>query len=351
METKHKKDKRKVLLVLPLLVLPFLALAFYAGGGGKGTPVHAQQDVPKGINTNLPDAAMGKNELQSKYDVYKQSDRDSSNQRNSIRDVADRLGFNGQQEDPQTQEINRKLETLNREITRPTESSPPTTVKTYDPHQSGMKNDVDRLEALMKTMKEDKGEDPEMEQLNAMLQKILDIQHPEQVQQRITENRTSSPDSLFRAIPAIIVENQKAVQGATIRLQLQDTVTLSGQHIPKGHYLFGTCRIASQRLLLDIKHIRLGTSIVPVDLSVYALDGMPGIYAPEAELSDAINQGTGNAIGGIGMIGFDQSLATQVAGAGLDAAKSLLNKKVKRIKVKLKAGYPILLRNNQLRTR
>jgi Conjugative transposon, TraM len=48
------------------------------------------------------------------------------------------------------------------------------------------------------------------------------------------------------------------------------------------------------------------------------------------------------------MIGFDQSLATQVAGAGLDAAKSLLNKKVRRIKVKLKAGYPILLRDNKL---
>ncbi len=141
------------------------------------------------------------------------------------------------------------------------------------------------------------------------------------------------------------------MQGASIKLRLQDTITLSGQLIPKGHEITGTCRITNQRLLLDIKNIRLGTSIIPVDLSVYSLDGMAGINAPEAELADAAGMGADDAVRSIGMYGVDQGIATQVAGAGIDAAKSLFSKKIRKIKVKLEAGTAVLLRNNQLKTR
>jgi Conjugative transposon, TraM len=47
------------------------------------------------------------------------------------------------------------------------------------------------------------------------------------------------------------------------------------------------------------------------------------------------------------LLSMDQSVATQAASAGIDAAKELLSKKVRRVKVKLKNGFPILLRNNQ----
>lgn len=121
--------------------------------------------------------------------------------------------------------------------------------------------------------------------------------------------------------------------------------------ISKGQELIVACRITNQRLLLDIKNIRLGTSIVPVDLSVYSLDGMIGIDAPESLLTGALNNGTDDAVRSIGFVVFDQSVATQVAGAGIDAARQLISKKVKSIKVKLNAGRPILLRNNKLKTR
>lgn len=147
------------------------------------------------------------------------------------------------------------------------------------------------------------------------------------------------------------MDNQKAIQGATIKLRLQDSLVINGQVIPKGHDIFGICRITNQRLLLDIKNIRLGTSIIPVDLSIYSLDGMPGVYAPEAELADAAGSGADDAVRSIGMSGMDQTIATQVAGAGIDAAKSLFSKKIKRIKVKLEAGHPVLLRNNKPQAR
>ncbi len=349
MET-QKRDKRKVLLIAPMIILAFLAFTFYAMGGGKGNEVQKRANDQAGINSSLPDANFKKEEPKNKMELYERSQIDSTTvAQNNIREVADRLGFNGVQEDPQTVAINQKLEALDREISKPTEPKISPKVQGHaSDRETTIKNDVDRLEKLMKTMQENKEKDPEMQQLDGMLQNILDIQHPQRVQERMAPKNGATSDSLFKAIPAVIVDNQRAVQGATIKIRLQDSIRINGIFIPKGHDLYGICRITNQRLLLDIKNIRMGTSIIPVDLSVYSLDGMQGVYAPEALLADAVNNGTSDAIGNIGVTGFD--LTTQVAGAGLEAAKGLLNKKIKRIKVKLDAGRPILLRNNKPKT-
>ncbi|RZK13145.1 MAG: conjugative transposon protein TraM [Flavobacterium sp.] len=354
MRTKTKRDKRRVLLFIPILIVPFMALGFYAMGGGRGNA--AETKPLAGINTNLPDASFSTDTPKTKADYYQQADRNSpKGDGNEIAGIAGQFGFsdvNGKvgSEDEQAKQINQKLEALNREISKPepTYGQPKTVAKTQP---STIKNDVDRLEALMKTMQDNKSEDPEMAQLNTMMQNILDIQHPERINQRMQFVKSLSPDSQFRATPAVIVDNQKAVQGATVKIRLQDTLRINGVLIPKGQELFGACRITNQRLLLDIKNIRLGTSIIPVDLSVYSLDGMIGIDAPEALLTGALNNGTDDAVRSIGFGGFDQSVATQVAGAGIDAARQLISKKVQRIKVKLNAGKAILLRNNKQKTR
>lgn len=91
----------------------------------------------------------------------------------------------------------------------------------------------------------------------------------------------------------------------------------------------------------------MGNSIIPVDLTVFSLDGMLGINAPEAELGDAAENGVNAALQNMEFITMDQSIGVQAASAGINAAKGLLSKKVKRIKVKLKGGESLLLRNNQ----
>jgi len=353
MEPQKRIDKRKILLLLPLLIVPLLGFGFHLLGGGKGDNLSGHQNVKNGINQTLPDAAFKKDQPKEKIDYYDQADRDSLNRRaNSIEDVAKNLGFNPQVDEPQTREINAKLEALNREMNKPIEPKDQGRVSASGGNQStSIKSDVDRLEALMKTMQENKTEDPEMQQLNGLMQNILDIQHPERLQQKYKQQQILNPDSQFRAIPATLAETKKVVQGATVKLVLQDTIRIKGILIPKGHSLYGACKIVNQRLLLDIKQIRLGTSIIPVDLSVYSLDGMIGIDAPEAMITDAVNSGTDQAIRDIGLMGIDQTLATQVAGAGIDAAKNLMSRKLRKVKVRLQAGRSVLLRDNQQKIR
>jgi len=362
MENRKKIDKKKVLLVfLPLLAAAVLTTGFFMLGGGKGASKDTA-DLRGKVDFSLPDAAIKKQQPADKMAFYEQADRDSATRGSaSLSRMSENLGFKNSQ-DEQTGEISLKLEALKREIDRPAENAGG--VSGVAGIRSGygasatagsgnMKNDVDRLEALMKMMVENKnaGEDPEMKQLNAMMENIIDIQHPERVKQKMAVVKKVNTDSLFKAIPAVIASDKKVVQGATIKLLLLDTLRVNGVLIPKGHELFGACKITNQRLLLDIKQIRLGNAIIPSDLSLYSYDGMLGLDAPEAVLNETVNDGAGNAVGQVALNTFDQSLVTQVAGAGIDAAKSMLTKKLRKIKVKLKGGQAVLLRDNKLKLR
>lgn len=46
---------------------------------------------------------------------------------------------------------------------------------------------MERLEGLMQGLEGGSGRDPELIEINGMLEKTLDIQHPERVQQRLKE--------------------------------------------------------------------------------------------------------------------------------------------------------------------
>ena len=193
-------------------------------------------------------------------------------------------------------------------------------------------------------MKADGGKDPELQQLDGVLEKLMDLQHPGRAQGKVVKGIYGDlPEREFMAVPAELADGGKVVQGSTVRLRLLDSVVLKNVVVPKGHFVFGLCRLVNQRLLLDIRNIRLGNAIVPVELTLYGMDGMPGLSAPDAVLGDAASSGAVDAVGGLSVYGME-GIAGQVAGAGLDAAKSLFSRKVKVVRVKLKSGQRVLLR-------
>ncbi|MDQ8051929.1 MAG: conjugative transposon protein TraM [Pedobacter sp.] len=343
------RDKRRILLVLPLLVMPFLALAFYAAGGGRND--EGGKVSVRGINASLPDANFKTEEPVDKMGFYAKGEKDSAAS-GGIEGVAEKMGFGGKVEDDKTAEINEKLAQLNREINSgpadvglgKSSASSQATKNRGSGSGDGMGSDVDRLEMLMKSMKADKQRDPEMDQMNLMLEKILDIQNPARAQGKVVKGiYGDGAEKEFLAVPAEIATSGKVVQGATVRLKLLDSVVLKNVVVPKGHEVFGLCRLVNQRLLLDIKSIRLREMIIPVELTMYSMDGMPGIEAKDAVFGDVASGGAVDAVGGISVYGLD-GIGGQVAGAGIDAAKSLFSRKVRVVRVKLHSGEKVLLR-------
>lgn len=258
-------------------------------------------------------------------------------------------------------------------------------------HSSAVESeDVKSLEKMMSAMNQPQAPDPELKQLGGMLENILDIQHPARVEQklkqssinqkgkvftvnkRVNEDNITSlqasiqndrsvlsnslkqnsfysleedliSDEMQNSVEAVIHETQTIVDGATIKLRLNSDVFIEGVSIPKNSFLFGIASLKGERLNVKINNIKYKNSLFPVELSVYDMDGIVGIYIPGAINRDVAKASADRSIQTLGVASLDDSWGAQAAGMGIEAAKSLLSKKVKLIKVVVKAGYQVLL--------
>lgn len=341
------EKQRKFLLVIPLLVIPFLTMAFWALGGGKAAA--NKQVTAKGIDMTLPEAQFKKDQKQDKLSVYQASTRDSAKSGVS-KEFIKALGMKNADSakinklttrldaDKSAARIQSTLAQINRQISQPTASPTGT-----DPQAEESDKKIRQLRQLMKSVQTGDQEDPQMTQLSKMLTQIQQIQNPVTVK---PVERSLADTKSFKAIPAIIDGKQKVLNGGAVKLKLADTVTIKNQLLPKGQELYGVCQVANQRLLLTIQNIRIAAQIIPVNLTVFSLDGMPGIPAPEAELGGAAGTGADDAVQSMQILSMDASLGAQAAAGGINAAKGLFSKKIKKIKVKLKDSYPVLLKIN-----
>lgn len=350
--TTPEKRKLIMLLAMPVFVLLFSAWGFYALGGGRtGLADKAAQN--QGINMTLPGAQLQKEVATDKLSLYDKAQQDSAAAKSHSAAGAfaalgwDTAKFNKPANSAESNEIKiqQRLAAINQQIAQPPRQVRQVAAATDDDQNA----QLERLEKLLKQKKtENDAPDAQMAQLSGMLDKIREIQNPALVQEKLEKGMANKKtDSAFKAVPAIIAGNQKVAPGGAVTLVLADTVRIGDMQFKKGQSVSGLCAITNQRLLLDIRNIRLGTSIIPVNLTVFSLDGMAGIAAPEAELGEAAGQGAGDALSSMQFLSADYSLGTQAATAGISAAKGLLGKKARRIRVKLHGGQQVLLRVNK----
>jgi hypothetical protein len=365
-QTPATQRKRKFLLILPLIILPFTTLFFWALGGGKASASDQSGKEKAGLNTSLPDARLTNKDALNKMSYYDKAAADSQKLKeqmktdpyyksNAVPDTAGmhfphgdgtgmNRGFSGvNATDPAKNEalVYQKLARLQATVNQqPQQDIRPAATQITDAEASGRAEKAAEISVLRP--------DPELQQMNGLLEKILDIQHPERMKEK-SDQPADPENKKFKAIPAVIDGNQKITQGTVVRLKLMDTVTLNGQLIPRGQLIFSSGNLYNQRLTLNIKNIRVGYTILPVDLTVFDMtDGLEGVNVPEAITGDALKDGASSGVQGVEFMSLDPSLTTQLAGAGLNTAKGLFSKKVKRVKAKLKDGHQVLLRDNKI---
>ena len=411
------EKQRRFLLVFPVLILPFLTFLLWALGIVGGSEVKAA--ATGGLNSQLPDAKLADNKNWNKLSFYEQADKDSAKRSEAAKDdpffqqrkdTISGLAAKGTAspaydplppgyEDVNEYKVNQKLAQLNAVLNKSTVDNKPVGSDNTPQRESGFQpQEVHRLEHLLQSLNQpDTQSDPETEQLNGMMDKILAIQHPEKVSERLRleseknkkfvypvvttqnsgiasllhkDNRTAGTENKKKNQPpkqnafyslsddttreeaqniieACIQQTQTLVSGATVKLSSATDVYVNGILIPKGTFIYGIATQNGERLNIAISSIHYLNNLLPVSLSVYDLDGLEGIYIPGSISRDAAKQSAGEAISNIGIASIDPSLAAQAAGAGIQAAKSLINKKVKQVKVTIKAGYRLLLHDNQ----
>jgi len=351
-------QKRKFMMALPMLVLPFVTMIFWGLGGGHESSVQAKSTEKTGLNLELPSAHFNDEEW-NKLSLYEKAERDSlkfaeekkndpyfklatldaeepqevQQQQIQKRATTGSLTTQAFQQkpkeviDPNEAKVNQKLAQLYQELNKKQEA--PLSSQVESSSQSSapdpqFTSDVKKLEGMMETMKGGNQPDPEADQLNGMLEKILDIQHPDRVNERIKEQSELKKGQVFpieakktednfslisppriqqltmdssalvskvfsvesrqnafygledevdqeqqtgNAIEAVVHDTQELVAGSTVKVRLLNDVYINGKLISKGQFIYGTCSINGERLTIKINSVRDDNSLFPVSLS------------------------------------------------------------------------------------
>jgi conjugative transposon TraM protein len=398
METKSPKflKQRKFFMVLPLLVIPFLTIIFVALGGGKGNSSQAET-INTGLNLKLPDAHFKKGKEKDKLGSYEESNKDSvriheamkndpyykkqnrladSPFTNQLQSIMQRAAIENNQQaltstlpntgiNPNEKKVMDKLALLKTALSKKQEQIQPGYTNSNSP-------DIERLQMMMQNMQQNNSRqsEPEINQIDKVLEKLMVVQHPEMLQDSmknltlknkpesfaVTLNDTSEQQGFYglsddietnhsNAIEAAVDETQTLVSGAVIKLRLLQNIYVHGSLIAKDQLIYGISSLNNERLKISISSVRSNDNILPVSLEVFDMDGLAGIYIPGSINRDVSKASADEAISSLGITSLDPSLGAQAANAGIQAAKTLISKKVKLIRVSVKAGYKVLLKD------
>ena len=149
-------------------------------------------------------------------------------------------------------------------------------------------------------------------------------------------------------ISASVYGYQTVTDGQTVRLRLLEPMAVDERIIPKNSIVVGATKIQGERLCITITSIENGRMIIPVELSVYDTDGQEGIFIPNSMEVSAAKEVAANMGGSMGSsISISSDAKAQLVsdvGKGLiQGTSQYIAKKMRTIKVHLKAGYQVLL--------
>lgn len=149
-------------------------------------------------------------------------------------------------------------------------------------------------------------------------------------------------------ISACVYNNQTVMDGQTVRFRLLEPMLVSGREIPRNALVVGTAKLQGERLSIVISSLEYRGSIIPVELSVYDTDGQAGIFIPgsmERSAAKEIAANMGTSVGSSVNISTDAKaqLASDLGKGLIQGTSQYFAKKMRTVKVHLKAGYKVLL--------
>ena len=149
-------------------------------------------------------------------------------------------------------------------------------------------------------------------------------------------------------IAAVVANNQSVTDGESVKLRTTEPMWVGSRMIPRNTVIVGSARVQGERLEIEISSIECDGSIYDVELQVYDSDGQEGINIPNSMESDALHEIGANMGSTMGSsISISTNTGAQIAsdvGRGLiNGVSQYLNKKLRTVKVHLKAGYRVML--------
>lgn len=423
--TEEYLRRRKFYLFLPLLAMPFLTFIYWVLVV-KNLQSEQVATGGSGLQLSLPGASLKDEQAMDKWQYYRKADQDSALRMQQIKRDPYRNGdvlvgptdtlysqLRGLDAPGQPKKGHRSASQIAREnsshevqVQQKLRNLEKALTSTHSPkfeatsrnlaaaNGPAEQDDIAKLEALLKSSESPthvEEVDPELAQLNGMLDKILAIQNPNQSPQTSSSEQTNTSrpslpvtalgngsvvsilpelrptDSVHQANPvtvvgffglddeqdepisegltAVIEKTQQLVSGATVQLRLTRPINVSGQAIAQNTFIYGIASLSGERLKIKISTIGSNEKILPVNLGVYDLDGIEGIYIPGTISRSVTKQALGSQVQGADFDVGGFSLGSQAANAGMQLGRTLLGRKTRLTQVTLQEGYKVILRD------
>ncbi|MVZ64181.1 conjugative transposon protein TraM [Sphingobacterium humi] len=150
------------------------------------------------------------------------------------------------------------------------------------------------------------------------------------------------------SIKAVVQETQVVTGESGVRLRLLETAQTPVRSIPAGTVLTANAKFQSGRLQLKVTSIEFESNIIPVDITVYDVDGQQGLYLPYSPEMNALTEIASNMsqTGGTSIM-MTRSAGQQMAGdlsrGVVQGVSGYFSKKVRTPKVTVKAGHQLFL--------
>ncbi|WP_426491225.1 conjugative transposon protein TraM [Hymenobacter sp. 102] len=395
METKphdaHFLRTRKMATFLPVVGVPFLAVMFYLGGGGQGAPAEAQ-NVPSGFNTTLPTAEKG-SITASKLEAYA-SPVDTLRNRGLVDARLDtaagsglsysigadgKPGPNGSVDKSvvaaQQQLIAAQQAQLNGGTAPGTAAAPTAAPGALTPqeqlelmrsqHERELAEKDAQLQMAQLLAQSNSGGGgvarpaaPVVAKARKKARTRANVVDEDAVVSRLGgggagRRRTASFTGLddghaatedANTLPAVIHESQEVVSGSLVKMRLTESAVVNGRTLSANTFIYGKCSLAGERLNISIETLKTGNRVFPVALEVYDVDGLEGLHIPGAITRDAAKQAGADGLNAADAMTMSADPTLAAAGVAVTAVKGLGQKKIRLVKVRLKAGYQVMLK-------
>lgn len=150
------------------------------------------------------------------------------------------------------------------------------------------------------------------------------------------------------SIRASVYQTVTISNGKELQLRLQEPMRAGNILIPANTILTGSAKIGGERLHITITSIQYADNVIPVEMEVYDLDGMQGIYVPNSAELNAVKEiaaNMGTSMGSSITITDDagSQLAADLGRSAIQGASQYISQKMREVKVTLKSGYKVLL--------
>lgn len=396
-----KIDFKKPKYVIPLLIYPFLTLFFYVYRS-TAKPQNVLQIKKSGMQENVADVSseVKKTPLSNKLDAYTKKYKDadgysaiatidpdqavaagySSGYSDSEKRMLDSIeavtkarfskgnvsrGHTAYMNNPTTGSNGlsaqdralasalsklgktsgevRQANTENRNMSYPAPVAEP---KEPDPMET-FKKQMSYMDSIQKSS------DPEL-RAEAERQKAITIAEAERGKYKslaVTKNddESASFNSIYAKkddgfIKAIIDESIVGYSGSRIRIRLLDDIKAGNHTIVKGSYLYALISgFTEQRARLTITTILQGDKIFPVQLDVYDLDGLEGLYIPSSAFRDFTRN-----LGGNSMQGFNTQ---SIGGGNVQNQQQLLMSSIDKVFTSTSQAIANIIRKNKAKVK